>query len=108
MLAVTDKAVEAIRRVMADAEPEVAGLRVMVVSGGCSGLKYQIGYDTAAETDDYVLEFDGFRLFVDPTSGDLLQGASMDYVEKVEGSGFLFDNPGARRSCQCGKSASCQ
>lgn len=107
MLAVTDRAADAIKRVMTSAEPDVTGLRVMVVSGGCSGLKYKIGFDTAAEDGDQVIDCDGFRLFIDAGSTLKLAGAKMDYVEKLEGGGFVFENPNAARSCECGKSFSC-
>ena len=107
MLAITDKAAEAIKRVMAGAEPDVTGLRVMVVSGGCSGLKYKIGFDTAAEDGDQVIDCEGFSLFIDSESTSRLAGAKMDYVEKLDGSGFVFDNPNAARNCECGKSFSC-
>ncbi len=107
MLDVTDNAVAAIRRVMAGAGPDVTGLRVMVIAGGCSGFKYKVGFDTTTDHGDHVLEFDGFRVFIDRDSGRRLEGARMDYIEKIDGSGFVFDNPKAARSCECGKSFSC-
>jgi iron-sulfur cluster assembly protein len=107
MLTVSDKAAEAIQRVMASAEADVSGLRVMVVSGGCSGLKYKIGFDRTADHGDQVIDVAGYRLFIDSDSSRKLDGASMDYVETVEGAGFVFQNPNAQQNCGCGKSFSC-
>ena len=107
MLAVSDEAVQAIRRVMATAEPEVTGLRIMVVPGGCSGPNYRVGFDTAADTDDLVLDFEAFRIFIDPDSGDQLEGVRMDYVDRSDGAGFVFLNPPGRKGCQCPRAGSC-
>lgn len=107
MVEVTDKAAEAFRRIMASAEPDITGLRVMVIAGGCAGYKYRLGFDSQADHGDEVLDFEGFRLFVDRDSGRKLDAARIDYVDRTEGAGFVFDNPQAPRSCNCSSAGSC-
>ena len=83
-----------------------AGLRVSVVGGGCSGLQYSLELDDAPREDDAVYEFEGVRVFVDPTSAPYLSGMSVDYVDGLHGAGFKFVNPNADRTCGCGSSFS--
>lgn len=83
-----------------------AGLRVAVVGGGCSGFQYSLSFDTAPRPDDTVIEQNGVRLFVDPTSMPYLQGMTIDYVTGLHGAGFKFLNPNAARTCGCGSSFS--
>jgi len=104
MLALTDNAVAAVQRVLADAEDDIAGLRIAVESGGCSGNRYKLELEVEAEDGDEILEFAGVKVFVDSTSKPLLDGVQVDFVESIEGSGFVFDNPNAAQKCGCGKS----
>lgn len=104
MLALTDNALEAVRRVLADADDDVTGLRIGVETGGCSGMRYKLELEVAAQDGDEVIDFSEFKLFVDATSQPLLAGVQVDFVESVEGSGFVFDNPNAANKCGCGKS----
>lgn len=90
MLNLTDAAIDAIKGVCTSPDQ---GLRIMVATGGCSGLQYRMGLETDAFEDDQVLEFSGVKVYLDPSSIELLQGATMDYVNSSMGSGFMFDNP---------------
>jgi iron-sulfur cluster assembly accessory protein len=83
-----------------------AGLRVAVVGGGCSGFQYSLNFEAAARPDDTVMEQNGVRLFVDPTSLQYLRGMTIDYVTGLHGAGFKFLNPNASRTCGCGSSFS--
>jgi iron-sulfur cluster assembly accessory protein len=83
-----------------------AGLRVSVVGGGCSGLQYNLSFDTDVRPDDTVFEQNGVRLFVDATSLPYLRGMTIDYVAGLHGAGFKFLNPNATRTCGCGASFS--
>jgi iron-sulfur cluster assembly protein len=56
------------------------------------------------QPEDVVVERDGIRVFVDPSSLELLNGATVDFAVSLEGSGFTFTNPNATSSCSCGKS----
>jgi len=86
--------------------PADAGLRVSVVGGGCSGFQYSLGLDDRPTDEDAVYEYDGVRVFVDPTSAPYLQGTKVDYVDGLHGAGFKFVNPNADRTCGCGSSFS--
>lgn len=81
-----------------------AGLRVAVLPGGCSGFQYGLNIEDDAQDDDEILESNGLRLFVDPFSGQYLDGVEIDYVTTMMGSGFTFKNPNATGGCGCGSS----
>jgi iron-sulfur cluster assembly protein len=100
----TESAVNAVRMAIDGAKDPIAGLKIMVESGGCAGLKYKMGLVAAVEDGDLVVEQSGVKVMVDPTSLDILQGTTVDFVIGMEGSGFVFDNPQAKSSCSCGKS----
>ena len=104
----TPKAVERVRSAMAkeNVSPEAGGLRLGVQGGGCSGLTYNIRFDSQAGERDRVYEFDGVRVFVDPKSFIYLHGMVLDYEETLMHQGFVFRNPNATRSCGCGTSFS--
>ena len=105
---VTERAVARIRTAMAkeNVAPEEGGLRLGVQGGGCSGLTYNIRFDTKARERDRVYEFDGVRVFVDPKSFIYLHGMTLDYQEGLMQQGFVFVNPNATKSCGCGTSFS--
>ncbi len=102
----TPKAVAKLKEIMAQQDPQPAGLRVGVVGGGCSGFSYSMAFETAAGMMDKVIEIDGLKVFVDATSAMYLQGATVDYVETLEGAGFKFENPNVKTTCGCGSSFS--
>ncbi|HUF67019.1 MAG TPA: iron-sulfur cluster assembly accessory protein [Longimicrobiales bacterium] len=81
-----------------------AGLRVAVLPGGCSGFQYGLNIEDEAQDDDDILESNGVRLFVDPFSGQYLDGVEIDYVTTMMGAGFTFKNPNASGGCGCGSS----
>ena len=83
---------------------EIAGLRVSVQPGGCSGFKYALNIDEKPEEDDIILDSSGVRLFVDGFSLQYLNGVTIDYVTSMQGSGFTFTNPNATGGCGCGSS----
>ena len=82
------------------------GLRVSVQPGGCSGFKYALVIEDLMAEDDFVLEQEGFRVFVDPFSAQYLNGVTIDYVSSMQGSGFTFKNPNSTGGCGCGSSFS--
>jgi iron-sulfur cluster assembly accessory protein len=108
LVTVTPQAATEVRRFM-EAEgvtPEAGGLRVSVQPGGCSGFKYGLLIEDQSAEDDYIVEQEGFRLFVDPFSAQYLGGTVIDYVSTFQGSGFTFKNPSATGGCGCGSSFS--
>ncbi|MCB1755028.1 MAG: iron-sulfur cluster assembly accessory protein [Gammaproteobacteria bacterium] len=106
MLLLTDSARRAIGEFIKNADKPVAGLRVSVLSGGCSGMQYGMSLEASANSEDSVLSFGELKVFVDPESEKLLDGATVDFLETMEESGFRFINPNATASCGCGKSFS--
>jgi iron-sulfur cluster assembly accessory protein len=80
-------------------------LRVYVEAGGCSGFQYGLTFDEQKPGDE-IGQFDGIMVLVDPNSSQYLNGAQVDYVEGLHGSGFSISNPQAKSSCGCGKSFS--
>jgi len=86
-------------------EPEGSRLRVSVQGGGCSGFQYKYEFDTGPiAPDDVVIERDGAKVVIDPTSLELVQGSMLDYVEELGGAFFAIKNPNATASCGCGNS----
>lgn len=104
MIELTESAVAAVKTAMARADVPTEGLRIMVESGGCSGLKYVMGLERVEREGDVVVDQDGVKLFIDAGSQPLVAGMTVDFVTGVERSGFVFDNPNAASRCSCGKS----
>jgi len=107
-LVVTDKAIARIKLAMAKegVSPEQGGLRVGVQGGGCSGLSYNIRFDSRPRERDRIFQFGDVRIFVDPKSFIYLHGMTLDYEETLMHQGFVFKNPNAQKSCGCGTSFS--
>ncbi|TWB89392.1 iron-binding apoprotein IscA [Bradyrhizobium macuxiense] len=106
MINLTDSALNAVKSVLATSAQPTRGLRIMVEAGGCAGFKYAMDLAEQAKPNETVIERDGIRVFVDDMSRDHLAGTTIDFVVKLEGSGFTFDNPNAGSICSCGKSFS--
>ena len=104
MIVLTPEAATAVRAAMSRAGKDEAGLRIMVEAGGCAGYKYLIGLDAEPRSDDIVIESSGVKVFIDPDSEPKLAGMTIGFVESLEGSGFVFENPNAASKCGCGKS----
>ena len=103
LVSLTPAAAAKIRGLMAE-ETDVSVLRVAIEGGGCSGFQYGLGFDRAALEGDQVLECEGVTVVVDPFSAPYLRGATVDYLETIQESGFKIDNPQAVSSCGCGHS----
>jgi iron-sulfur cluster assembly protein len=104
VLTVTPEAVNVIRNLLQQRNIPDHVLRVFVSGGGCSGLQYGMAFEAQPQDFDRVVEVDGVRLIVDPTSLMYLQGACIDYVDSLMGGGFRIENPNAVSSCGCGHS----
>jgi len=104
MITVTDTATRKIAEVMSQQTEPVFGLRLAVYAGGCSGHEYGMMLAPEAEAGDWVGEFDGVKVLVDPQSAAFLDGAKVDYVETLQASGFTITNPNAAKGCGCGRS----
>jgi iron-sulfur cluster assembly accessory protein len=104
MIEMTDTAVQAVKSFI-DAEGRAgSGLRISVVGGGCSGFQYDLALADAATDNDETYKFGDIPVFVDKMSLLYLKGTTVDYVNDLRGSGFVFQNPNATSSCGCGHS----
>lgn len=104
MITLTTAAASKVRNMAEEHQAQGSGVRVMVVGGGCSGLTYDMDFETDPREGDQVFEADGVKVFVDPMSFVYLEGTKIDYVETFSFSGFHFENPKAVKSCGCGSS----
>ena len=103
---ITDSAVGEIKRLLEKEGIPVGGLRVGVKGGGCSGLSYNLGFDTEARKGDKVFARDDVKLFCDLKSYIYLNNTVLNFDDGLMGKGFVFMNPNAKNSCGCGESFS--
>ncbi len=106
MLQLTDTAISKVTEILASQDPKPAGLRIAVVGGGCSGFSYSMAFENAPGMLDKTYKFGDLSVYVDQASMLYLDGAEVDYVENLEGSGFKFANPNVKSTCGCGSSFS--
>ena len=107
MITLTDNAAVKVKELLAGEDAEDLALRVAVRPGGCSGFSYEMFFDGEIAADDEQVSYgESVRVVVDPASAQLLQGATLDYKDGLDQSGFAITNPNAERSCGCGKSFS--
>jgi iron-sulfur cluster assembly accessory protein len=103
LVSLTPAAADKIRGLMSE-ETDVSVLRVAIEGGGCSGFQYGLGFDRGALEGDHEFQCEGVTVVVDPFSAPYLRGATVDYLETIQESGFKIDNPNAVSSCGCGHS----
>jgi iron-sulfur cluster assembly protein len=105
MITVSSKAKDYISQMMIKEKKEPSNfLRVGIKAGGCSGLEYQIDFDSALKAGDQVFEDKGLKIVVDMKSLLYLYGTELDYSDGLNGKGLFFNNPNASRTCSCGES----
>jgi len=105
-LALTDSAVEQIKKLIDRDARAGCGLRIGVTGGGCSGFSYKLDFDNQQRPDDMVLDRNGVKVYVDNGSAPYLSGIVIDFVGGLYGGGFKFTNPNATATCGCGTSFS--
>ncbi len=101
---ITNEAVDVVRNLLVQKNVPNHGLRVFVAGGGCSGMQYGMALEAEPRPYDHIVEKDGVKIFVDPTSMMYLNSATIDYEDSIMGGGFKIDNPNAASSCGCGQS----
>lgn len=108
MITLTDSAAVKVKELLDAEGAQELALRVAVRPGGCSGFSYEMYFDGDIADDDEQASFGAaeVRVVVDPTSAQLLQGATLDYKNGLDQSGFAITNPNATRTCGCGQSFS--
>ena len=110
MITLTDTAATKVRELL-DAEGDLdLALRVAVRPGGCSGFSYEMFFDGDIAADDEKASFgqagSTLNVVVDPSSAQLLTGATLDYKDGLQQAGFSINNPNAQKTCGCGQSFS--
>ena len=106
-ITLTDTAISKVAELIAaEGVEETLALRVAVKPGGCSGYNYDMFFDSEFAADDIVNSFGAVKVVVDPSSGQLLTGSTLDYADGLQGAGFHITNPNATKTCGCGNSFS--
>src|SRR5246500_5990241 len=105
MITLSDKGAEKVQEFLASQQQDaaMAGLRVGVRGGGCSGFQYQLAFDEQ-RGNDAVFESHGLKLLVDRESLQYVAGSTIDYEESLQGAGFKVENPNVVAACGCGSS----
>ena len=96
----TDQALNQINIITKDEDKKF--FRITVQGGGCSGFKYNFGFDTKTNDDDVVFG----KAIIDRSSLDIISGSVVDFKKEMIGETFVIDNPKATASCGCGLSFS--
>ena len=104
MVQLTEKAVEKVREILTSQEPQPAGLRIAVVGGGCSGFSYSMAFENQPNMLDKTYDYSGLKVYVDQASLLYLDGAEVDFVETLEGSGVKLNNPQVKSTWGWGSS----
>ncbi len=108
-VAISEKAAEKIKYfALKDGIEDNVGVRVAVKGGGCSGLTYdlKISGDVNDTDTDKVVEQHGVKVIVEKKSYIYLVGTELDFSDGLNGKGFVFENPNAKKACGCGTSFS--
>lgn len=106
MLIVTDSAAAKIAELISQEDEKGLFLRIGVRPGGCSGLSYEMFFDSDKSDDDIFTTHGDVRVGVDAASAPYLAGATLDYKDGLQGAGFAINNPNVTKSCGCGNSFS--
>ncbi len=106
MVRLSENAVKQIKQVQANDNKAGFALRVAVTGGGCSGMSYKLDFVPEGTEKDKTFEQDGVRVVVDPKSLLYVSGLELDFEGGLNGKGFVFHNPNAKKSCGCGNSFS--
>ncbi len=104
MITLTENAAEKVGKLIADEGEDGLALRVSVRPGGCSGYSYEMFFDSDIATDDIKHTYGDVVVVVDSSSAPLLDGATLDFKDGLQGAGFSITNPSAQRTCGCGQS----
>lgn len=100
MISISDQAVKQIQQLQDKEKPSF--LRIAIKEGGCSGFSYKLDFDTNKGEKDRLLESKGIKILVDSKSLLYLMGMVLDFDGGLNGKGFTFSNPNAKKSCGCG------
>ena len=100
----TPAAADKAKKLLARSDTPAGALRVRVVNGGCSGMRYELLFDGEIGEQDDLCELHGVRVVVDSESAPFLEGTTVDYSDTLNDAGFKINNPKASATCGCGES----
>ena len=103
-IVITDNAVERIKVLLAQRGKPSVGIRILIETKGCSGLKYNIEYADEVNKFDAIVHQKDIQVLIDPKAMLFILGSEMDYMEEELASGFTFTNPNEKGKCGCGES----
>ncbi len=106
MIHISEAAAKQIAKIREEEKSPDAFLRVQIVGGGCSGLSYKLQFDKEMRENDKVFEEHGVKVVTDSKSYLYVLGTTLEYEGGLNGKGFNFANPNAKKSCGCGSSFS--
>jgi iron-sulfur cluster assembly protein len=104
MVTVSEGAAKKLNSLIEESGFKTPFVRVAVKGGGCSGLSYDLSFDTDQQTGDTLAEDKGVQILIDMKSLLYLYGTELDFSDGLNGKGFQFINPNASRTCGCGES----
>lgn len=102
----SDNAAKKVSALIVEENNNKLKLRVYIIGGGCAGFSYGFSFDEKIKEGDSIIEKNGVQLVVDPMSCQYLIGATVDYLEDLQGARFIIHNPNAKTTCGCGSSFS--
>lgn len=100
----TDKAASKVKSLLEKENKQGYGLRLGIISGGCSGYMYEVGLEKSAKENDKVFEDKGVKIFMNEESIAFMKSSTVDYIESLQNAGFKINNPNVKTSCGCGHS----
>ena len=106
MITISDSAKQRLHDLLDKDDIKKSFVRVGVESGGCSGLSYKLDFDNKKHQVDEMIENNGIKLLVNKKSFLYLIGTTLEFSDGLNGKGFVFNNPNAKRTCGCGESFS--
>ena len=101
----SESAKQELKKLIVNEKDNPDGVRLSLLAGGCSGLSYHLQFDKAKD-NDFIKEYDGIKVIIDPKGALYLSGVVLDYQGGLTGRGFVFSNPNAKKTCGCGTSFS--
>jgi len=102
---VTESAAKRIHELLEkDGKLDTHRLRMKVIGGGCSGLRYELAFDDRLGESDAEIEKCGVKVVIDEKSALHVMGTTLDFVDTLNESGFKMSNPNASTTCGCGES----
>ena len=102
MITVSDKAIYQIQTLKKKESEATSFLRISIKEGGCSGFSYKLDFDSETDKKDKIFDVKGIKIVVDAKSLLYLMGMTLDFDGGLNGKGFVFSNPNAKKSCGCG------